>query len=79
MKEVGDVARCVFERRGGNCYSAFQGTDFDDNRTGRNIKLDPCDGPKTCNGACFDLTKDFEGDGPARPFNFLSPEGEAGE
>ncbi len=43
FKEFSDIYRCLVQGRGGNCDSAFQQADFDDNRTGRECPEDiPC-------------------------------------
>ncbi|MCP4901699.1 MAG: RHS repeat-associated core domain-containing protein, partial [bacterium] len=69
LKEVGDVFRCVVQRRGGNCDSAFQPADFRDNSKGRGPVF--CRNPVPCDQLCKKLRNVDE---PASgPFGFLAP------
>ena len=66
FKEFSDIFRCIAQRRGGNCNSAFQPSDFEDNELGRN-----CPAPASCEVGCEDLKDTAETPGP---FGIISPE-----
>lgn len=67
IKEAGDLGRCLIQRKGGNCDSAFQPADFEDNATGRECKPEI-----PCHEQCGGLRTAEEP--PAGPFGFLGPE-----
>lgn len=59
FKEFSDMFRCLGGGRPGNCYSAFQPTDFDDNEIGRS-----CPAELSCHDRCrrfFDGPESQEG------------------
>lgn len=66
VKEAGDLGRCIIQRTGGNCNSAFQPTDFEDNETGRECKPNV-----PCHEQCGGLRTAEEP--PPGPFGGLSP------
>ncbi|MDX1998419.1 MAG: hypothetical protein SF066_11940 [Thermoanaerobaculia bacterium] len=68
FKEFSDVFRCLIQRRGNNCHSAFQGTDFDDNELGRR-----CPETRSCEEQCLPILRLVEPDGPPGPFAIFSP------
>ncbi|MEM9553169.1 MAG: RHS repeat-associated core domain-containing protein [Acidobacteriota bacterium] len=65
-KEFGDVYRCVVQRQAGNCNSAFQPKDFEDNERGRDCPRD-----QSCEDRCKSLLEAREP--PAGPFGPLAP------
>jgi hypothetical protein len=67
VKEAGDLTRCIIQRREGNCNSAFQPADFEDNETGRQ-----CEPQVPCHEQCAGLLNAQE-PSPG-PFGGLSPE-----
>ncbi len=66
FKEFSDLTRCMIQRKGGNCDSAFQDEDFDDNSLGRR-----CPQGVTCQEQCSRLlTADNP---PPDPFGEFKP------